>query len=268
MTPEERKPYTRENIEEARRRLQERVSDRVSRGEPIPIHDQREARVLATVDALRAEVEGLKDRLTPERVSAALTAVVARAEKAESEAASLRERVAAVDRPMPCGHPLRAERCGRCGEYRTDAHGSGEADGDGYEIQCGPPYCAGCRLDELEASRVDFAAATAKVEELRKTLKKIVDFGCTGIGSPPSCACRTCIAWRALSTPATTEGGRREVLVEGRMMLRTHLEFERACEVILADEQEKPSPDSHLVGVLCDAIRLSREACDMARRPI
>lgn len=47
----------------------------------------------------------------------------------------------------------------------------------------------------------------------------------------------------------------------------THSDFERACLIFIHDELEKPSPDNTLIGVLCNAVRLSREwVDDMARR--
>lgn len=52
--------------------------------------------------------------------------------------------------------------------------------------------------------------------------------------------------------------------VAGRMMLKSHAQFERQCRILLKEEQEKISPDNNLVDALCDAIRLSREHCDLA----
>jgi len=56
--------------------------------------------------------------------------------------------------------------------------------------------------------------------------------------------------------------------VAGRRMLMTHAQFERGCKLRLKEEQEKPSPDTHLVNLLCEAVRLSREHTDWATRPI
>jgi hypothetical protein len=47
-----------------------------------------------------------------------------------------------------------------------------------------------------------------------------------------------------------------------------HWEFERACERLLMDEQEKISPDNALISTLCEAVRLSRECVRMATAPI
>ena len=57
-------------------------------------------------------------------------------------------------------------------------------------------------------------------------------------------------------------------IVGGRTMLRTHADFERACLVLLESEQRKIEPDNAVIGVLCDAVRLSRECCDMMREKI
>lgn len=48
------------------------------------------------------------------------------------------------------------------------------------------------------------------------------------------------------------------IAVAGRMekTIDAHV---RACEVHLADEQAKPLPDSALIAVLCDSIRMARE---------
>jgi hypothetical protein len=50
--------------------------------------------------------------------------------------------------------------------------------------------------------------------------------------------------------------------VSGRILNTTIAEFERRCGLYLADEQKKPSPDSCLIGLLCEAVRLAREYCD------
>ena len=55
-----------------------------------------------------------------------------------------------------------------------------------------------------------------------------------------------------------------EVRVEGRMLMRTHADFEHACLVKLAGEQRKPKPDSCLIALLCDAVRVNRECVDVA----
>lgn len=47
--------------------------------------------------------------------------------------------------------------------------------------------------------------------------------------------------------------------VGGETCERTPAELERACLVLLREEQEKVAPDSAVIGVLCDAVRLSRE---------
>jgi hypothetical protein len=56
-------------------------------------------------------------------------------------------------------------------------------------------YCGWC--DECNN---ELAALRAQVEELRKALEDIADRPCTGIGSPPGCDCRTCVARRALAS--------------------------------------------------------------------
>lgn len=54
--------------------------------------------------------------------------------------------------------------------------------------------------------------------------------------------------------------------VGGELMKRTLDEFARACEVLLGDEQLKPMPNNALIGVLCDGVRLVREARDYPSR--
>lgn len=49
--------------------------------------------------------------------------------------------------------------------------------------------------------------------------------------------------------------------VAGRLD-RSYADFERACLVLLADEQRKPNPDNALIAVLCDAVRLTREVVE------
>lgn len=50
--------------------------------------------------------------------------------------------------------------------------------------------------------------------------------------------------------------------VGGRRMDRSLADFERACRVLLMEEQERVSPNNALISVLCDAVRLSREHLD------
>lgn len=57
-------------------------------------------------------------------------------------------------------------------------------------------------------------------------------------------------------------GGRVENIVAGNQMERTLAEFERACEVHIQEEQRRPNPDNALIALLCDAVRLKREACE------
>jgi len=54
-------------------------------------------------------------------------------------------------------------------------------------------------------------------------------------------------------------------VVAGRRMLMSHAHFERSCILALRDEQEKVAPDNNLINLLCEAVRLSREACDEVR---
>ncbi len=52
--------------------------------------------------------------------------------------------------------------------------------------------------------------------------------------------------------------------VAGRVLPTTLADFERRCRVYLREEQAKPSPDNALVALLCDGVRLAREAVDSA----
>lgn len=47
------------------------------------------------------------------------------------------------------------------------------------------------------------------------------------------------------------------------MLTTSHEQFERSIHVLLAEEQEKLNPNNALISVLCEAIRLSREHCDV-----
>ena len=49
------------------------------------------------------------------------------------------------------------------------------------------------------------------------------------------------------------------VQVAGTYMDRSIADFQRSCEVHIAEEQRKPNPDTVLIALLCDAIRCSRE---------
>ena len=56
--------------------------------------------------------------------------------------------------------------------------------------------------------------------------------------------------------------------VGGRRMNRSNEDFERACLVLIGEEQRGLNPNNALIAVLCDSVRLSREACDMATTPM
>lgn len=48
-------------------------------------------------------------------------------------------------------------------------------------------------------------------------------------------------------------------LVAGVYMDRSIVDFQRSCEVHIAEEQRKPNQDNALISLLCDAVRCSRE---------
>lgn len=52
--------------------------------------------------------------------------------------------------------------------------------------------------------------------------------------------------------------------VAGHMEM-THADFQRACRVELDRLQTDPNCDTRLIYLLCEAVRCSREACDLAR---
>lgn len=54
--------------------------------------------------------------------------------------------------------------------------------------------------DAVDAGFDTYGDYEAERDALREGLRQIAARPCTGIGSPPSCACRTCIAERALSS--------------------------------------------------------------------
>lgn len=47
-------------------------------------------------------------------------------------------------------------------------------------------------------------------------------------------------------------------------MEMTHADFQRACRVMLGRLQEDPNCDTHLIHLLCEAVRCSRECCELA----
>lgn len=75
------------------------------------------------------------------------------------------------------------------------------------------------------------------------------------------------------TTPYKADG--LEHLVEGVYMERSLADFARACGVLIEDEQTKLSPDTALIALLCDAVRLTREMtlqadrlCEATARPL
>ena len=59
-----------------------------------------------------------------------------------------------------------------------------------------------------------------------------------------------------------------EVAVGGNQLLVSNAQFERSCNVLIWEEQQKLEPNNAIVDVLCNAIRLSREHCHVVSRPI
>jgi len=82
------------------------------------------------------------------------------------------------------------------------------------------------------------------------------------IGQPGSsaglCAYADCGQPRAAHEPPRAS-------VAGRQATLSLGEFERRCEIMLGREQEKPLPDTALIGILCEAVRLVREYGDSMR---
>lgn len=56
-----------------------------------------------------------------------------------------------------------------------------------------------------------------------------------------------------------------ESVIAGVYMERSLGNFIRACEVYVQEESQKLSPDSHLIALLCDAVRLAREMTNSGR---
>lgn len=62
-----------------------------------------------------------------------------------------------------------------------------------------------------------------------------------------------------LTAAEARDGEAPTATVAGDVMDRSLADFERACAVHIDDEQQKPAPDNALIGLLCDAVRLSME---------
>ena len=50
-----------------------------------------------------------------------------------------------------------------------------------------------------------------------------------------------------------------ESIVAGGHMGRSLGDFSRACETYIQEESRKLLPDTHVISLLCDAVRLTRE---------
>lgn len=57
-------------------------------------------------------------------------------------------------------------------------------------------------------------------------------------------------------------------VVAGIYMDRTLNDFVRGCETYILEESRKLAPDTHLLSLLCDAVRLTREMEQLATGPI
>jgi hypothetical protein len=80
------------------------------------------------------------------------------------------------------------------------------------------------------------------------------------ITSPPKCQKCGHVAGVPDDTPAVPPVG--EATVAGDYMDRSIADFQRACAVHIDEEQRKPSPDTALIALLCDAVRCSRELAE------
>ncbi len=56
------------------------------------------------------------------------------------------------------------------------------------------------------------------------------------------------------------------VEVGGDRLPTTLAEFERRCLVHIEEEQSRAAPDTALIALLCDAVRLGREYADFMRQ--
>ena len=54
--------------------------------------------------------------------------------------------------------------------------------------------------------------------------------------------------------------------VDGVYMDRSLNDFTRLCLMYLEEEQAGPVPDTHLIALLCDAVRLAREMAQLSQR--
>lgn len=63
----------------------------------------------------------------------------------------------------------------------------------------------------------------------------------------------------AALSPAMGAGGEPKASVGGQIIERSIEGFVRACEALIAEEQEQLLPRTYLISVLCDAVRLVRE---------
>ena len=50
--------------------------------------------------------------------------------------------------------------------------------------------------------------------------------------------------------------------VSGNMCERSISDLERACLILIGEEQQKLNPNNSLISVLCDSVRLGREYCN------
>ena len=81
--------------------------------------------------------------------------------------------------------------------------------------------------------------------------------------------------WKELALGVLRAGRVSTLMVKGRTMRvevagvymdRSLNDFTRGCLVYLEEEQAKLAPDTHLIALLCDAVRLTREMTQMEQR--
>lgn len=92
---------------------------------------------------------------------------------------------------------------------------------------------------------------------------------CGAIGANHNSEQEAIEAWntRTTYTPASEAAPDEDGLpaIGGRALTEwTVAEFERNCRILIRDEQEKPNCDTHLIAVLCNAVRVAREQTDLA----
>jgi hypothetical protein len=116
--------------------------------------------------------------------------------------------------------------------------------------------------NELETLRAEVERLRKLIATLRYAASAAYDAACAGAQHAPEAFMQLNAAISEISIPA--DAGSTLPSVAGRMEM-THQCFQRACQFEIGELQQDPNSNNAILGLLCEAVRCSRECCELAK---